>query len=464
VNKRTHMSPTDSSISQQKTNNPPHTVFSYYLIFAIALLFVLPFESVPIAIPQIQVLPFTTFAAIFVFLFFFSTRTFLYRSSPLTRTVGVFVLYAFLMSTVAVGIDTWIFNAPPDRILAWLRQSGALAGGTILFLILRQILSRVSVHTIILTILASSALPLSFSLLNVGWHISYHPLVASLIKQIRFAFVKDPYFFNPSRASGFSLEPAHYGLLLVLIFLPITFLALHKKKFKGIAFVCFIAILINIIFTFSITTHILFALFLILCAIYGVYRRLLLTLLPIAVILIAVFMIFLPDNYIRTQFDFIFVGGKNDTNITRLYGTLGSFLSATNSYTIIGYGLGGTATHIKNILPDTQLRQSFIHTSWENMPNITTLMGRIWVELGFIGFILFLIIFFTAIKLAKSLTREYPSQEDRLLIRIAIPSLCTLLFATMLQYGSFALPYLWFWLAVIDSRYLSLRFLQKSPT
>lgn len=88
------------------------------------------------------------------------------------------------------------------------------------------------------------------------------------------------------------------------------------------------------------------------------------------------------------------------------------------------------------------------------MLNLRTLLGRIFAETGLVGVVLFASIIPMA---GRELRRAYLRQTDEVgkaLLMSARLALVALLLGHTIGHGSLALPYLWFWLAVIDSRWI----------
>jgi hypothetical protein len=130
-------------------------------------------------------------------------------------------------------------------------------------------------------------------------------------------------------------------------------------------------------------------------------------------------------------------------------------LTIGSSFTFFGYGLGGTSTHLAEIVPPEGAR-AIAKVSWASMPNLKTLIGRIIAETGMLGLILFMYIFAISFREYNDITNAIKQESEMVAIKVSFISLMTTLFALSISYGSFATPYLWFWLAFIDSQLIKI--------
>jgi hypothetical protein len=137
-----------------------------------------------------------------------------------------------------------------------------------------------------------------------------------------------------------------------------------------------------------------------------------------------------------------------------LFGTLGPFERAFSSLNLLGYGLGGTATHLAAMVPATG-QAVITAASWARMPTLTTSLGRVFAETGIVGLLLFAGMWLVAFRAIGRLRRA--TTDDRaatVMLGAASLALVGLAIGHAMKFGSFALPYLWFWLAYVDSRFL----------
>jgi len=168
------------------------------------------------------------------------------------------------------------------------------------------------------------------------------------------------------------------------------------------------------------------------------------------------FFILFPDNYAVWQMRSLLFGEWSLSITNRFYSTFGPFINSLSSYTLIGYGLGGTATHFPEIIP-ANAQEDIAAVSWEAMPNLRSLIGRILAEAGLIGLLLFAAIIILSLKELQHAHWASTDRLTRVFLKSARFALLSFLVGITLGHGSFALPYLWFWLAFVDSRYMLTR-------
>ncbi len=159
-----------------------------------------------------------------------------------------------------------------------------------------------------------------------------------------------------------------------------------------------------------------------------------------------------PNNQVLRHATALAWGRENISFIDRFYSTFGPFLQSFSSLTTVGYGLGGTVSHFKEMIPQ-EVQADIIAVKWKDLPNLGTLLGRIFGETGAIGFTFFLAIVIAGFRELGAALR-HAGDRARFLLTARIGFLAALLSSAMI-FGSFHTPYIWFWLAVIDSRFLT---------
>lgn len=426
-------------------------VWQRSVIISFLLLFSLPFEHVPLPI-QAQIIPLTPILAVF-FLPFIIERI---QMTPLLRIIFFFAIFVLLHSTVALLMDMAILGAGEGRVFAWVRQVFALAAGLSVFFVLRRALINVSDRFIIYSVLAGALPALALALLNVWWGLTGNAFAGGIVTGIRSTLIPVG-FTASSRASGLSIEPAHFAFYLATIVIPAAFGAFMISKRSLRWFVFLIFTLIAFAWTLSVTGLIVLLSLVLAGILLGPRRKLFVTAAVFVLAFVAGLMVLFPNNYAAYQLGRLFSGDWGVSITKRFYSTFGPVIEALSSYTLLGYGLGGTVTHFGEIVPES-VQADIAAVTWQGMPNLGSLIGRILAETGLIGLCLFSVIIFVGFwELRNGIRRKSSSYSQLYFLKVARLALLAFLLGAAIGHGSFALPYLWFWLAVIDSRYMQER-------
>ncbi|WP_458206841.1 hypothetical protein [Haladaptatus sp. NG-SE-30] len=170
------------------------------------------------------------------------------------------------------------------------------------------------------------------------------------------------------------------------------------------------------------------------------------------------FVLAFPGTYLAYQLTNLVTGSWGTSILTRFYSTIGPFITAFSSiHGFVGYGLGGTNHHIQAIVPPDGVAR-LAKVSWENSVNLKTLIGRLTAETGIIGVSLFGITLTMAYFELARLNRSFTPTTWSVSARVILAGLVTTVFGHGIAMGSFAIPFLWFWLALVDVQHL------QSPT
>ncbi len=421
-----------------------------YVFVSFILLFSLSFESIPFPI-QAQIKPLTSLLSIVflpIFLLFYNNI----KITPLFKYIVLFLLFVITHSIIALIIDVFFLEAGNIRIISSIRQLLALLGGTSVFIILRETLQKVSDEFIVYSILIGGLPALITALLNVVWGLSGNKLIGDIVVWTRSFFVSGA-FTSSSRATGLSLEPSHFAFFLVIILLPIG-LVMFSKISKKLGILLLSLIIISFIWTFSTIGLIVLLGLLLGGFLFSKRKSSFILTTGIILLCIGVFVVLFPQNYASFQIKRLVLGDWGVSINTRFYSSFGPFINLFDSYVSIGYGLGGTATHFREIVPDIA-QQEIASVSWENMPNLNTLLGRIIAETGLIGLLLSFLIFKISFNQVKTTLNLSKSDLEISLLKYSRFVLIAFLVGSSIAFGSFVLPYIWFWLAFIDSRYIN---------
>lgn len=411
------------------------------------LLFALSFESIPLPI-RAQIVPPTSILALLL-LPFIITHT---RLTPLTKAVIFFVSFVLLHSLIALFIDVAFFGAEQLRILAWARQVIALIAGLSVFLVLKRTLTSVSDQLVIYAIILGALPALLLAILNIHWGITGGLWSGDIVTGIRSTLI--PLGYNsPTRASGFSLEPSHFAFYLVVVFLPVCLTAIIVSNKRTHWFILLGSALAAFIWTLSATGAIVLLAFVFSGIFLGPKRGIFIVIAVVLLLSGIAFLILFPNNYMTHQINSLISGQWTGSIINRFYSTFAPFETMLSSYTSLGYGLGGTTTHFTEIVPPIA-QQEIASASWEGMENLRTLTGRIVAETGLTGLSLYALIIIVCLQQLKSTIIVEKCQTNIALLKSARLALIAYLVGSSIGHGSFALPYLWFWLAFVDSRYI----------
>jgi len=430
-----------TSIVRLTTIWQPSVMISFFLLFSLS------FESIPLPI-QAQIIPLTSLLAVF-FLPFTMDRI---RMTPLFKMVALFSVFVLLHSVVALFIDVVASGAGEVRVFAWFRQVVALVMGLSVFFVLRRTLTSVSDRFIIYVIIAGALPALTLALLNVLWGLAGSAWAGVIVRDIRSTLIPLGYT-SPSRASGLSLEPSHFAFYLVTIVIPICFVKLMMSRRLFQCIILFGLVLTALVWTLSTTGFVTLFCFSLLGLLLGPERRLFGISTSIVLLVVLGAFILVPNNYLVYAVKKLVSGQWGLSIINHVYGSIGPLLKGGSSYVLLGYGLGGIATHFKEIVPEVAW-QSIQAVSWEGLPSLGSLFARILAESGLIGLLLFASVIIVSFRESKCKASRSINSPNRSLIRIGRLALIALLIGQTIGKGSFALPYLWLWLAIIDSRYI----------
>ena len=432
-----------------------------------ALVLAMGFETVQLPLTiQAQTIPLTGVLAVFV-LPFVALLSGARRFTPLFTIVTAFCAFAAVHSVVALGIDTWLSGSNPVRTTAWLRQLAALAVGFAVFLVLRTTLVAFTERRVATLAVWAACPGVLLALLNVLWGLGVWPDAGKIVWTLRLltvprGLVVPPYFSQADRAAGFCSEPSHFAFFLAVIALPPTFaLLITARRSAWLPHAALAAEAVAFVWTFSVTGWLVVGGMLLVLALSRPARRVALASMGVTAVLIVGLGLVFPDNYLLFQARGLWSGlvkgepsGFLPSATVIVFGTLGPFARAFSSLNLLGYGLGGTATHLAAMVPAVGQRD-IIAASWAGMPTLTTSVGRVFAETGLVGFALFIGIWVVAFRTLRQLRRA-PAGDGTAaaMLNAASLALVGLAVGHTVKFGSFALPYLWFWLAYVDSRSL----------
>ena len=356
------------------------------------------------------------------------------RLTPISRALILFYTYALFITVInfllaSLGI--------PDKIplMSIARQVAGLSLGIIIFFVLREIF-KYRMREALYFSTKFSIILLVFSTLVFDILLN-HKLV---------------------RICATFSEPSHLGQYLVFIILPSLLLLNIPKVEKNL----FVSITIFLIFlTFSFTTYVRFIVLLVFFLFFtknikSKVRYSLLSLLLLTCGLVAFSTLF-SNSYVGTQVlknvKAIFLLGSIE------YGTLSlvdrmQIIFILKSFWkigisgITGVGLGFEKLYL-NILYPEEILNSILSVKHFNS-YLNSFWGKVVLYTGIIGFCLFLYFLIMAFKAIKSFTNL--REEERTIVQATLFSIYSY---ALFGLAPFQTIELWFWLAFIDSFYLS---------
>jgi len=411
------------------------------------LVLALGFERIPIPLPvAAAAIPGYTLLAVAV-----SVPVVLYtrrvQLTPLSKAVFLFVLFMITHSIVGVVVDLAFTGAGTPRVIAWIRQVISITAGTAVFLVTRETVGERSDRQVITLGLLAAVPPILVAimtattvLLNVG----APGAVADAIRQtIELRAL--------NRSAGLSLEPSHFGYYLATGVIPLLIAGFYADINDRALVLGSMGVAVSFIGAASITSGIvLFGLFGS-AVLFGPKRR-------AATILAAVLfgcgvlvLVLAPNSYPAIQIKDLLTGNWNLSIQTRAWSILGPLRAyVLTPRAMLGYGLGGVSVHLQTLVPETATA-GIRGVTYNQMPNLNSMLGRILADGGVVGTALFIWVFRTALRQALYVRRAVKTPA---LMTVAPLALGAIAVGSAIAYGSFALPFFWFWLALIDKRYI----------
>ncbi|CUU10663.1 hypothetical protein JGI3_01960 [Candidatus Kryptobacter tengchongensis] len=420
---------------------------SIYKLILSLLIFSMQFETIPLPL-KVQIAPLT---GIFVILFFVFTLDYIYIT-PLFSMFLLWFAFGLLHSTVLLVIDLLLnFNGEPLRFLSWLRQIITFIIGALIFWSFRYFIKFSNEKNLCYAVAVLSLPSLILGFINALWGLFNLSVLGKIVIFLRKTFA--PYgFISNLRSSGFSLEPSTFSGYLVLIVFP--FALLMRKYNKYLSNFVFILALISFIWTFSLSGFILIFMTSFLGFIFFPKRRRVFFLIFIIIVFLFIGVVYLFSwSQIVRHISFIETGKTNISITDRFYSTFGPFLRTFSSFVIIGYGIGGVSFHFRDILPENiyhEIIRSGIR--WKEFANVGTLIGRVYSEMGLIGFILFILMLYIGIYQGKEILKRM-QDYDKEFYSISLIMLIASILSLFYLFGSYHNPYFWFWLAILDKKF-----------
>jgi hypothetical protein len=419
---------------------------SLFVPIGVLMILTLQFQTLPLEIP-ISTLPVTTVVALLALPFI----AWKFRLTPLLSVILLFFGFALFQSTIAAFIDL-LSGYPGTRFIAWARQLLALFAGVAAFLVFRATLSYFPLDKISRLILIGSLPALVLSGINILWGALNLAWARMVVTSVRDA-VRPMAYVSPVRATGFATEPSTLATSIAILLVPALLICfLHRKNLLLAFFVLALAIP-AFVWTFSLSGLFLVLSIFLAGTFLGPKRGKLSVLVFSFLAVFMVAFVLFPSNMVLRHARSLALGQENLSFTDRFYGIVGPFIRSTDSFTAIGYGLGGLSAHFDDVVP-AGVSKEILKLKWKEYPSISSLFGRTFAETGAIGLVLFVIIiwlsFWQLSKVLKGSSDDYSGLAYKG-VRLALIAAYASMFVSV---GPYHTPYFWFWIAVVDTLYI----------
>lgn len=433
---------------------------------ALALTLALPFATIPLPIPA-QMIPLTSVLALLVALplVMFSHPA---PSTPLSRMTSVWVAFMVGWTFLLLLLDFTTVQETGIRFGNAVRQMLSLLAGWCVYVVFRRTLGTLEDGELQRWMFWAALPALGVGLLHVMWGVVGVPGTGALVQGVRALLVPDGYT-DASRVAGLAFEPSHFAYYLTIAVFPFLiwrYQTTPTPALKGaiaLTLVVFLGTFSG--FGYALLLGVGFVLLSVMGKLNGV--RILSYGLGVAVLGGMVAVLF-PDNYILLQVRYnllVFLGqaavdgsigdgeGFSATLLDAWFSTFGPFLRWGDSpQAFFGVGLGGTALYLDALIPPDGVAVISM-LRYEQFPSLGTLTGRIAAEAGFIGVLLYLGVVVTYTRQARTLVRFGKEMNRSSFIplgHIGIAVGFGILFSYSVKIGTFASPYGWLWMALLD--------------
>ncbi len=436
----------DASVAPAAAAASPFAGNHWYVVIGAIMLLSLQFQTVPLGI-KAQILPPSSLLALLFLPFMLHSIP----RSPLLSAVLLFGGYAAVHSSIGLFVDMMAIGGDM-RFVAWSRQFFALVAGVATFLVMRKAFLSMTDGQFLKFVVWGTIPALALAMLNILWGALGQGWAGAIVEGIR-DWISPMGYTSAMRASGFSSEPSTFAAVLVVVVLPVILMLFSWRGYEKRYLALLVVTILAITWTFSSVGIILLLVLLFAGMFLGPGKRLMMKIASGFFLLLVMVVALFPNNQIFRHAGSLLAGASNISFNDRYYGTVGPFMTTFSSLSMVGYGLGGTAVHFNEIVPANQ-RAAIMAVRWKEMPGLSTLVGRIYAEIGLAGLMLFLFFIFITFREIRATMRTGPPTVRRLFLATARLGFITTLVSLSTAFGSFHMPYLWLWMAVIDSRYI----------
>jgi hypothetical protein len=412
----------------------------------VLMILTLQFQTLPIEIP-ISALPVTTVVALLVLPFV----TWKFRLTPLLLAIILFFCFALLQSAATLFIDL-LSGYPDTRFIGWARQLLALFAGVATFLVFRATLIYFPLDKISRLILIGSLPALLLSVVNILWGAFNLPWARMAVTSVREA-VRPMAYVSPVRATGFATEPSTLATIIAILLVPALLICFLRRQNLLLAFFVSALAIPVFVWTFSLSGLFLLLSIFLAGAFLGPKRGKLLVLVSsFLVVFVGAFALF-PGNMVLRHARALALGQENLSFTDRFYGVVGPFIRSTDSFTMLGYGLGGVSAHFDDVVP-SGVKKEILESKWKEYPTISSIFGRTFAETGAVGLVLFLIIIWLSFWQLSRVLKGSSDDHSGLAYKAVRLALIAAYASMFVSVGPYHTPYFWFWIAVVDALYI----------
>lgn len=376
--------------------------------------------------------------------------------SPIAKTIIIFTAYVILQSTLVLYVDYVILFQNDTRLTTFMRQFISFTSGISVYYVLSGMFTNISVKKLIAGLMYGTIPAITLGALSLVTFLSGSTLTETIVTGVRAFILKSSTFSQglayqavTQRAAGLSNEPSAFAQFLMMVAMPVA-LIYRKHVNSQLGNFVLVGIAASLLGTFSGSGFALSSIFTFAGAfiIQNPNQKLLKAAFLLNVMLIAVTFALIPGNYISYMTNYLLENSVKIQGEAKTFSSIGPFVRMFESYSLVGYGLGGSSIYLQDIVPE-MLYETFATNSGETLPNIKSFFGRIFSETGIIGLGLFILIIVIAFKQINKSTRL----ESEQLIILSCGKLALVACIVGAYFGgAYSSPYLWFWLAIIESR------------
>ncbi|HXH14065.1 MAG TPA: hypothetical protein VNP04_30405 [Alphaproteobacteria bacterium] len=371
------------------------------------------------------------------------------KSRPLWALMA-FLCWALLISLVGLLWDLNVSEAPPFRLIAFLRQAVGLLLGLSVFLVGRRIAAAVPLRRLMLFMVWGTIPSIAVGILEAVSIVTGSSRLTAILEFGRRFLVPSGYL-DVARVSGLSSEPSHYGFFAGAFALPVLFASWRTQLIhRGWLLLLLGALLASVLYTNSTVSLFAVYVFLLLSAVLGPARKLAVALSLVLTVALAAVVASGGGWYLTYQIGAIAGGSPTVSFTTRAFSTLGPVLALReNPWGAVGFGLGGVSTHYQDILSE-DVAQQMGEVSREGIPALKTLWGKVIAETGIVGALLFGV--FVVASMGSAVRTSRMARDHGLVYggRLIALGIVTCALVQAVGFGAYTFPYLWLWAGLGD--------------
>ena len=260
-------------------------------------------------------------------------------------------------------------------------------------------------------------------------------------------------YVSPVRATGFATEPSTLATSIAILLVPALLICFLRRKNLLLAFFVLALAIPAFVWTFSLSGLFLVLSIFLAGTFFGPKRGKLLVLVSSFLAVFMVAFVLFPSNMVLRHARSLALGQENLSFTDRFYGVVGPFIRSTDSFTAIGYGLGGVSAHFDDVVP-SGVSKEILRLKWKEYPTISSLFGRTFAETGAVGLVLFLIMIWLSFWQLSRVLKGSSDDHSGLAYKVVRLALIAAYASMFVSVGPYHTPYFWFWIAVVDALYI----------